>query len=72
MSDPTGSTTLNKIRMSDLLEPRELVEEHAEHHLVGLWRQVGEEEDLVGRGVVHSARSLGRHNGTRRTRLQEN
>ncbi len=56
---------------TDLLETRELVEEHTEHHLVGLRRQVGEEEDLVGRGVVHSARSLRRHHrsASRRTRL---
>ena len=43
---------------SYLLEARELVEEHAEHHLVGLGGQVGQEEDLVGRGVVHAALAL--------------
>ena len=46
------------ICFSYLLEARELVEEHAEHHLVGLGGQVGQEEDLVGRGVVHAALAL--------------
>ena len=32
-----------------------LVEKHAEHHLIGLLWQVGEEEDLVGRSIVHPA-----------------
>lgn len=31
-----------------LLEARELVEEHGEHELVGLLRQVGEEQDVIG------------------------
>ena len=44
-----------------LLEPRELVEQHAEHHLARLRGQVGQEEDLVGRGVVHT--SLGGSRG---------
>merc|ERR1712203_11427 len=39
---------------SDLLESRELVEKHAEHHLIGLLRQVGEEEDLVRRRIVEA------------------
>merc|ERR1719232_607840 len=38
----------------DLLEPGELVEQHAEHHLVGLPWQVGQEQDLVGGSVVHT------------------
>ena len=38
-----------------LLEPWELVEEHAQHHLVCFGRQVRQEENLVGRGVVHAA-----------------
>ena len=29
-----------------------LLEEHVEHVIVGLWRQVGEEEDVVGRLLV--------------------
>ena len=36
-------------------EEPHLIEEHAEHHLVGLFRQVGQEEDLVGGCVVHVA-----------------
>jgi len=34
-----------------------LVEEHGQHHLVGLLGQVGQEEDLVGRLL----RDAGRH-----------
>ena len=57
-------------RKTDLLEAGELVEEHAEHHLVGLRRQVGEEENLVGRRVVHTAHTLGRNSRTRGARLE--
>jgi len=32
-----------------LLEARELVEQHGQHHLVGLLGQIGKEKDLVGR-----------------------
>ena len=32
-----------------------LVEQHAEHHLIGLLWQVGEEENLVGRCIIHVA-----------------
>jgi hypothetical protein len=28
-----------------------LVEEHLEHHLVGLFRQVGQEQDLIWRSL---------------------
>jgi len=38
-----------------LLEPWKLVEQHRQHHLVGLFGQVGQEEDLVWRGVHHVA-----------------
>ena len=38
---------------ADLLEARELVEQHRQHHLVRLLRQVRQEQDLVGRGVSH-------------------
>lgn len=34
---------------SHLLEARELVEQHGQHHLVRLLGQVGEEEDLIRR-----------------------
>merc|ERR550519_1858024 len=40
---------------SNLLESRKLVEKHAEHHFIGLLRQVGEEEDLVRWRIVHVA-----------------
>ena len=37
---------------ADLLEARELVEQHRQHHLVRLLGQVRQEEDLVGRRVL--------------------
>ena len=45
---------MQNITSTDLLEARELVEQHAQHHLVGLGGQVGQEQDLVWRSVVHS------------------
>ena len=44
---------------ADLLEARELVEQHRQHHLVRLLRQVRQEEDLVGRRVGHVSTWLG-------------
>merc|ERR1719300_1748541 len=38
-----------------LLEARELVEQHAEHHLVGLRGEVGQEENLVRRSIVNTS-----------------
>merc|ERR1719188_2660329 len=39
---------------ADLLEARELVEQHRQHHLVRLLGQVRQEQDLVGRRVLGS------------------
>ena len=42
----------------------DLIEEHLQHHLVGLLRQVGQEQDLVGRGLDHgTADGTGRGHG---------
>ena len=42
-----------------------LVEQHGEHHLVGLLGQVGEEEDLVRRLLWDAGRCSGLHRLTR-------
>ena len=41
-------------KTTNLLESRELVEQHAQHHLIGLLWQVGQEQNLVGRSVIHA------------------
>ena len=43
------------IKINALSPLGSLVEKHAQHQLIGLLRQVGEEKDLVRRRIVHIA-----------------
>jgi hypothetical protein len=42
------SNVVTSRHQTNFFESRELVEQHAQHHLVGLVGKVGEEENLVG------------------------